>query len=1009
MKQQFLQAVPIMLLTLLGFSTVNAQCTYFTQLISWNNDHTLGIKSDGTLWAWGRNNNGQLGDGTTTQRNIPTPITTATNWVSVASGFYHSLGIKNDGTLWAWGENYAGKLGDGTTTTRYIPTQIGTATNWLSVSAGNQHSLGIKSDGTLWAWGNNLYGQLGDGTTTSRSIPTQIGSATWLSVAAGPFHNLGLKSDGTLWVWGNNLWGQLGDGTTTSRSIPTQIGTATNWVTIATGGGSFSLGIKSDGTLWAWGQNMYGQLGDGTTTTRYTPTRIGTANNWLSVAAGTYYSLGIKSNGTAYAWGLNNFGQLGDGTIFQRHAPTQIGTNWVSVIGGGFHSLGRKKDGSAYAWGINVYGALGDGTTTGVTTPKQISSAPNFTLPAVNSSSTQMQANFTIYHSSCNLIANVMQTGGSTALSGSTTAKVWLAATQPVAYGKRHYEIIPAANATTATGRVTLFYTQQEFTDFNAVNIVKLPIDAIDAANNKNNVRIEERGGTSADGTGLPDTYSGTITIIDPADGDIVWNSTDSRWEITFDVTGFGGFFVKTQTTPLLVSNTLDKVGLTNSTLASPAYSLRLLSSTYAGNAIAVRRSSDNATQNIGFTPNGDLDTTSLKTFVGAHDGYVTKWYDQSGYEIDAVQTMAASQPYIVKAGIVERINQRPAVYFGTALLATAAQTIFTTAASMVGVAKGNSTTPSAFITKCGTAAGNNNNYPSPFDYTNDGSYFTVGSAATPIYVFIHAGNSIPKAVISNEVPASVYSFVIPAFGTYYNYVNGVQAGSQTVTVFADDGNALMIGNRSDGGSSGNFWTPEIILFNSVLSNLDRHTVEALQTAYYLTSSPLPLKWLSLKGQLTNNNAVRITWQVNEQQVKSYHIEKSNEGVSYTTIGHIPSIGDGSNNYSFTEPQMLSGTGFYRIRQTDLDGRFTYSPVIKLANQAESQVTVFPNPAKDFVTVTVGNNLLNSVATLHDATGKIIQSFTIPTTSFIINLENYPAGIYFLKTAEGKVNKIIMK
>ena len=327
----------------------------------------LAVKNDGTLWAWGYNHLGQLGNGTTTEEHSPIQIGTDTNW-KVAVGYSsQSFAIKTDGTLWSWGYNANGQLGHGDTTNLLIPKKVGTDTNWKSVSSGQFHTLAIKEDGTLWAWGYNNYGQVGDGTNNFSYIPKKIGTDTnWKQVSARANHSIALKTDGSLWGWGHNVSGELGDGTNTNTNIPKKIGTATDWKEISAGNG-FTLAIKNDGKVWGWGINNYGQLADNRTSNNFlSPIQIGTATDWKGISAGNGFTLAIKNDGTLWGWGYNVNGQLGDGTTTSPvTAPKQIGTDtdWKTVSPGNSFTLALKNDGTLWAWGNNTYGRLGDGTT----------------------------------------------------------------------------------------------------------------------------------------------------------------------------------------------------------------------------------------------------------------------------------------------------------------------------------------------------------------------------------------------------------------------------------------------------------------------------------------------------------------------------------------------------------------------------------------------------------------------------------------------------------------------
>lgn len=332
------------------------------ETISAGYTHSVGIRTDGTLWAWGDNGYGQLGDGTTIAKSTPTQIGTANNWQSVSASGGFTLAIKADGTLWAWGNNTFGQLGDGTTTNKTTPTQIGTSTNWIRVTTGEGFALAIRDNGALWAWGNNNFGQLGDGTTVNKTTPTQIGTDTsWLKIAAGSGFSLAIKMNGTLWTWGSNTDGQLGNGTTNNATVPTQIGTDDDWADVAAGY-NHSVGKKLNGLLLTWGNNAYGQLGDGTNTNRLTPVSI--FDQVQNIDAGWNYTVGTITYGNMFYTGENTYGQLGDGTTNNTNLITVTNSNNHELISAGaYHTFSLNTDASLSVCGLNGQGRLGDGTT----------------------------------------------------------------------------------------------------------------------------------------------------------------------------------------------------------------------------------------------------------------------------------------------------------------------------------------------------------------------------------------------------------------------------------------------------------------------------------------------------------------------------------------------------------------------------------------------------------------------------------------------------------------------
>ena len=305
--------------------------------------HTAAIKTDGTLWTWGYNLYGQIGDNTATNRSSPVQtIAYGTNWMQVACGNYHTAAIKTDGTCWAWGTNTRGQLGSDAFEPASPVQTISFGNNWKQISCGDSFTAAIKTDGTLWCWGYNQNGQLGNNTITHRSSPVQtIAYGTnWKQVSCGLAHTAAIKTDGTLWSWGRNYEGQLGDNTITHRSSPVQTTAyGTNWKQVSCNNRSLtSVAIKTDGTLWGWGSNGNGVLGDNTMTMRSSPIQtVAFGTNWKKVSCGSGSTAAIKTDGTLWTWGYNFYGQLGNNTVTSRSSPIQTitgGTNWMQVAGG---------------------------------------------------------------------------------------------------------------------------------------------------------------------------------------------------------------------------------------------------------------------------------------------------------------------------------------------------------------------------------------------------------------------------------------------------------------------------------------------------------------------------------------------------------------------------------------------------------------------------------------------------------------------------------------------------
>ncbi len=337
--------------------------------------HSSAVAKDGSVWSWGYNDEGDLGDGTTDRHESPVRTQGIAGVAAVAVGEGHTVALRTDGSVWAWGDDGAGELGDGVrifSTTPVTPTD---ASGWTAASAGGRHSIGLKADGTVLAAGDNSFGQLGDGTRADRATFAPVnGLADVVQVSAGFYHSLARKSDGTVWSWGLDYGGRLGDGPGGDPGlVPVQVSGLANAASVSAGG-SHSLALRSDGTVWAWGDNTYGQLGDGTTQTRDVPVRVAGLANVVEVSAGYDHSLARRSDGSVWAWGSDYEGQLGDGGTVDRSVPVRVQglQDAIAVSAGDSVSAAITRDGSVWVWGANFGAQLGDGTFDAHATPERL-------------------------------------------------------------------------------------------------------------------------------------------------------------------------------------------------------------------------------------------------------------------------------------------------------------------------------------------------------------------------------------------------------------------------------------------------------------------------------------------------------------------------------------------------------------------------------------------------------------------------------------------------------------
>ncbi len=361
-------------------------------------NHVCAVKLDGTVWCWGRNTFGQLGDSTTTERHEPVQVVgaggvgTLGNVIAVSAGRNHSCALKTDGSIWCWGRNAFGQLGNNSNVDSTWPVPVATLSNAMAVGAGYTHTCALLVDGTAWCWGSNSAGQLGDNTLDDRLVPVQVttsgggGTLSDLVTISTADHCCAVKGDGTIWCWGKNLYGQLGDGSYDARTFASPVSDISTGLAVSVGGPGHTCAILATGNIRCWGHNNWGQLGAGTSMKAFQPVSVsgpggqGTLSGVLEVTAGSNHSCALKTDNTVWCWGSNSSGQLGDNTNERSFFPVQTrgpgGPGFlqdvVALSATGGHTCAVLTDSTAWCWGLNSTGQLGDGSTTSAFVPVQV-------------------------------------------------------------------------------------------------------------------------------------------------------------------------------------------------------------------------------------------------------------------------------------------------------------------------------------------------------------------------------------------------------------------------------------------------------------------------------------------------------------------------------------------------------------------------------------------------------------------------------------------------------------
>jgi len=345
--------------------------------------HTCGLASDGSAYCWGDGEDGQLGGGSTDDSPVPAGVSGRHFFTALATGGLHTCGLVG-GVAYCWGENEFGSLGIGATDVapHAEPTLVAGGFRFRLLAAGGGQTCGITTLDVAYCWGANDRGQVGDGSTTDRPDAVMVGGGlTFVSLSAGGSHTCGLTATGAAYCWGGNFYGQLGHGDTAESHVPVGVAGGHVFAEIS-GGATHTCGVTTTGVAYCWGSDRYGQVGDGggaDTMPITSPAPVAGGMRFSTVSAGEgLHTCGLTTTGTPYCWGDNFYGEVGDGSTINRSAPAAVNTafTFVAAAAGGSHSCGRTTSAGLYCWGFNAVGQLGNGTLTNSTQPVRVVSQP---------------------------------------------------------------------------------------------------------------------------------------------------------------------------------------------------------------------------------------------------------------------------------------------------------------------------------------------------------------------------------------------------------------------------------------------------------------------------------------------------------------------------------------------------------------------------------------------------------------------------------------------------------